>query len=1616
MLAVRAALPRWRDGCDAVDSGETMTDTPQGGRWPASARELGDPHKCPSCFTVISGSPCPACGQPLDDPRMGQVLAIGQTMADAEATRQSIMAAVRESAVAARQAALAERAALAEQAALAARQQAAPPAAVVAAPGVVAPSEAPDVPRREAEAARVDPVRSAPVAAAPASPPPGAQSPAPAPEPRRRRLTVPVLLLIVGVSLVGVAAVFFLLLAWFVAGIALRAVIVGAITLLTIGGASLLRRRGLTATAEGIAALGVVLLALDTWAVYANDLFGTANLRPAVWTGIGALAVAVVCRAWARVSRLRTPDLAASLALPAGIGFLVGGAVALPSPEALIAGLLGAAAGGLAHALPAPASSARSGEAGAVERFVLAIVGLSALAASALLTPLFAEGIGAAIWANGGVLVIGSAYAFVLRPAAPERVAGPWLGAAASVLATLALATAGWQLAARSDLPVFGVLVAPVLAVATAVALDRLRARLPWLVPAAIAAGIVAVCSLAAHMVMWSARAAVAMYGNWPLWRTPAFEAAGGSLDIPLLALVAAAVLSVLVFLAPTARRATLRHVRPIVGALLLTSAAALTLIPAAAVAGGVVVAAVSVVAMRRRADAAGWVVAGFIGPGAAYLTGLSAVWLWVAAVAVAALLPVAHRLAVRATGGLAMALAVLPIGVLAVSATIAPNALAVQLGGASDATAAGCAFVLLQWVALVAALASLLGWREGASRRALALATTVLLAVALPAAAALGASPLAERALLEPGLGIARAALLVVALIALTAHHRDGTISWASALFVAPAAASGAAALLTLVVAPPFTAALVLAAVAALVVAGAAAVALRTRIPRVRLASDLGAAIVIAVAAWPTPLPGGWVLFPVPAEWGGAFVATIAIAVGAASITRGWRATTAGGVPVAAAPRRLLAWPAFAAATAALWLWLASAWPGAALEAYVVPPAAGLVVFALLLNRLGRIPEATVAAALGVGVGLLPPAVTALDADTVRGVVVAATATAIAGTSAFWPRLRSSAPGLAAAATALGALLLAVSGLVLTGPEVASVWAAAAVAVTLIACVGLARAGSAAAVSVATVAGPVATLVAAGAVVDAVATHDSFVVGLALMLALLALHLVSAGARRIPLTPALRWTTWAVSLIAGSLMLASGVFTQVELAFAPAGVALAAGAVVAALRADRTRPLERTAWLVGLAITALPSVFAPVEPLRTWLVISLALAAALILVLAPLPDIGRLKTPSALVLLVAAWAMAVRSAGTDAAAPTIASLVVGVGTVAVAAGLVRIGARAGVPASVAAVGSAFVVTTVALRLDGAPATTAVAMSAAALVGVASALVLGRERWRGVAAVAAVASAVTLATASGIRILLLTERAAPLFTVEPEIWSLAALGLVAAIAIAALRTHAGPGVDLAAMIVLSAAVGAFTIAELTVFETAQITVRVLLIMVVLSAAGTAGWALRRRSGLVLLGAAGAFALVTAASTAPAVIMMIEVITVPPALAGLAVGIARMRAEPARRSWPALGGWLALLTLPSLAYDFDPDAALWRVIALGVVAIALVIIGAVRALQAPLVVGSAVLLVHAIAQLWPWIAAAYVAFWWLWLGLGGVALIFLAARYEKRMRALKAAFAAVTALR
>ena len=260
-------------------------------------------------------------------------------------------------------------------------------------------------------------------------------------------------------------------------------------------------------------------------------------------------------------------------------------------------------------------------------------------------------------------------------------------------------------------------------------------------------------------------------------------------------------------------------------------------------------------------------------------------------------------------------------------------------------------------------------------------------------------------------------------------------------------------------------------------------------------------------------------------------------------------------------------------------------------------------------------------------------------------------------------------------------------------------------------------------------------------------------------------------------------------------------------------------------------------------------------------------------------------------------------------------------------------------------------------------------------------------------------------------------------SIEPDLWAVVALAVTASIGVMALRATAGTPVALstatAVGVAFAAAVALFAIAELLLlgYGTGE-QVRTVLTMSALSLAVVGGVVVRARLGLTPPLTA-AVAAVVFGLTALLVygVSPVELVTVPPALGAVALGVRTLARNPQSRTWPALGPGLALLTLPSLAYDFFDDAELWRVVALGVVTVALVVIGAVKRLQAPLILGSAVLLVHAAAQLWPWTSAAYLYVpWWLWLGIGGALLIFIAARYEKNMRAVRTAFTAVTSLR
>ncbi|MFH8252790.1 SCO7613 C-terminal domain-containing membrane protein [Microbacterium sp. B2969] len=1602
--------------------------------WPASPFELSDAKLCPGCFTPITAIVCPTCGFGLTDPRAVRVLALGQQIVRLELDRRELIGEIRESvrvaarievarAVAAQKAAAAEAAEAAKAIAAAADRA----AAVAAADPVEAPAHAGIATAPSARAAT----------APPASSPPQVRHAAP--EKPRRRLTVPVLLLIVGVSLVGVAAIFFLVFAWFVWGIAVRALIIGGITLASIITASLLRRRSLTATAEGIGALGVVLLGLDAWAVRANDFFGTGASDAAIYAGTSALIVGFACRIWARFSGLRGPDLAAALAFPVGIGLLVGGTLSFDRSETFIAALLAASAGCLTHALPAPWSSSRSGRDAVPERITLVVIGIGSLGAAVLTILLAATEVSTIMWSAALVFVVGIAHAWALRPRTglESLPAARGLAGAAASIAVATLALAGWLLALRSTEVVYPVLVAPVLATVVAVGVDVLHARgrtgrAPW-----VTASVAGALGLAGGAIAWGATAVTAFVAPWSLARGDVFAPASW-VESPFLALPAAAVIAAVLFLAPSLARPGLADLRVLVAGILVLIAAAYVGAPGILVAVAVVIAAVATLFLLVVRERRGWVAVALVAAATAYLAGLAAPWLWLVGVATAIAVLVAQRVLIRPTGDLAVPTALAPVLVAALSTFIAPWALmaAMSVATSADGAAWRVSIALLQWVAVVTLAVAAALPLDRPSRSALAGTASILVGLSLvwlasgvAGGAFDGGGPLAP-AVGEPGLAVARSGLLVVlfAVVALGLTRIDGRASIGAAALVAPTLAFAVYSVLE--AAGTSTAEwmpLPLLGGAVVVVAlGAGLEIIRPDMNSrwVRLAGDVGAAATAVVVVWPLPSSLVWA----------------ACALGAAgfaglSVTHGWAApagapeddvfaTRIPGVGVNAAPRRPFAWPAAVAAIATWWWWLGDGTPGIdyTTESAAVPAGAALVVFAASLVWLRRRGEAALALGAGLAIGLWAPAVEGWDGTPLRGTIVGVVSTLVCLVLSvpMISRVRPTAP--IGAASALIGLGLVVVQRVIDGEPWQSAWLVLFVGVALMSALGHASAtpGRLASRLYAEVAPGAAILAAAIAVVFSLQTLAVVTTAIGV---LAALHVGAAAADRPPLTAVTRWTSLAgAALVGGSAML-TGVLTEIEAATLPVAAACLAGAVLAILRrraADTAWPGgESIVWIAGLGVATVPSILAPADPPRVWTFIVLALLAAVAGAWARIPASWRVGVPTVLVTGLAAVLMGARAlldpflGSADAAAIT-----AGAGAVAVAVILVLRSdddAPAWPSTLIAAAGAALIIGVVILRSDGELGTTAVTVLLGGVVGVGGAALLALHRWRGVGAVLAIGGLAVVAAGCAIRFFAVATDSG----FEADFWALAGGAVAVAIVVAALRAVATMRLGLIGGAVLGAAAVAYAVAvaQLLMLHDEVRDGRTLLAMSVLALAGLAGALWHARIGWTLTIAAGlSAALLGVFAVIGLGVSPVELVTVPPALAGLAYGSIRLARVPTSRSWATLGPWLGLLMLPSLVHDLD-DSELWRVVALGVVALALVVVGAVRRLQAPLILGSVVLILHAVAQLWPWITSAYTAVpWWLWLGIGGALLIFLAATYERRVRQLKAAFVTVSSLR
>ncbi|WP_157001254.1 SCO7613 C-terminal domain-containing membrane protein [Agromyces laixinhei] len=373
------------------------TDRSDVRRWPTSPAQLLDTARCPACFAGLSSAVCSVCGLDLSVPAASELLGAGRRVFDGETARQSLISSMRAA-------------------------QAARVAGAVPTMSTDATAPAPS---------------QAPVAPAPA-PAPSAPVPATAAPARSGRSGVQVLLLTLGVVLISITAIVFLFVAYLVASLEVRSVIIAVASVLVLGVAWLLRARRLPGTAEGVASVAIVLLLLDVWIVRANGLFGTDALAAAGYTGGALLVVATALIGVRAVSGIRVTGLAAAALAPVGVFLLV--SEAAPSDEWGTAWWLGLLAvsllGSVAVLLPRT-----------VERAIVMTAGFTAGALA--LIPAFwalADSAWHQLWTYLAVAAVWLAALVAVRARhglAPiwRRLAAPMFGLSLSIAATVSIFT-----------------------------------------------------------------------------------------------------------------------------------------------------------------------------------------------------------------------------------------------------------------------------------------------------------------------------------------------------------------------------------------------------------------------------------------------------------------------------------------------------------------------------------------------------------------------------------------------------------------------------------------------------------------------------------------------------------------------------------------------------------------------------------------------------------------------------------------------------------------------------------------------------------------------------------------------------------------------------------------------------------------------------------------------------------------------------------------------------------------------------------------------------------------------------------------------------------------------
>lgn len=1237
--------------------------------FPRSLSELTDTSRCPACYAVAAGPVCRLCQLDLSNPVAAEVATLSRDAAALLDQRLSAIGRIRyDSSI--------EHSSAAQASAPQAPAPQYPVALAAAATSFVPvplPRSAP--PESPVAVSGTFPVsfRSA------ASPPPPSSTPA---APNRRRSSVQVILLIVGISLLSVAAIFFLVYAFINFGILGRSLIIAAVTVASFVIASGLRRRSLTATAEGIAVLAVVLVYLDAFAVRANDFFGLAAVDGAAFWGAALLLSAAGFLVWHRLSGIRTPSIIAFSAVVPGVALLVGG---------LGGGLGGAADGGgrvfsgaaaatlagaIHHFASRPATADRPPVAGRAERVIaLGFTGAALMVAFFTAAAVAPQESWASTPAYLVVAALSALHARLVgaRSRAPRSVVAAVFAGVGGVSAAVAIAAGAVRFGDFTIIVVAAPIAASFVTLglelgwrrSTRAAIAATAPRREWLV-ATIGAATVAAVALVVPMMVAAGSTATAisraLSSSWTLapqdQLVPPSVRAGlavGTLAVCVLMLAAARVasgtLARLAVVCVWSGAAVLVLAVPLLGALSAVFVGWLV----------IAVAALGALLWMQRSGLAPWLrppmtvtvgVSGAFG----YLVGWASTstW-WVGSLVVIALL-LGSRILPASPLGRATALGTSVVVVL-VGAAAGARQLALpslpdptsDLGNVLRAVSIIAVALLTLSAFKVHAGLSLLDRRVlfwiGAVSGAVSVVTLALLLATL----ALGVRM--SLLLPEPGASLAADAALLAALVILVARPLSARL---------PRERVVASVALTPILA------LVLDQFARVV-----------GLPElVRSVGSISAALlaavgVLAVASMHTrrsglpesePRQGVFGSDRRPRETGILLVAVPSVVIGVfrhdsvtwlvlmfAALVALALATSADGLFGSSSPRRHLGWGALALATSALW-WRLGDSRVVALESYVLPLAGVLLLVALMVWRANR-PNPASAADLvapvimlvALLVAILPLSGAASTGPLLRAVVigaVSATLVLLGSTVIGTPRSRPYLDSMALAG-ALGVLTVVIGRSVFLATRVETpdirldAWLAAGLIVLLVAAFGQTRdrgdQSGDSRLFAGKVLGVLGLLIVLGFEVSA---FESTALGslraIAVILLFSAVHVTCFLVGRGPFSPLTGWIAIsgaAVAVVAGLLTVA---LDSVELGTIPVAAALAA---TGALTLSRVPTARTWPWLAPTAaVLLIPSLIATANDPAVWRLAALGVVGVAIIVMSA---IQRLQAPFLIAVVV---------------------------------------------------------------------------------------------------------------------------------------------------------------------------------------------------------------------------------------------------------------------------------------------------------------------------------------------------------------------------------------------